>query len=1138
MRKQIFLFLYILILMISLNGSSLFAGVGTLSWDPPATNTDGSPLTDLEGYKVYYGTSSGNYSQGIDVGNVTTYTVSNLNDGTYYFAVTAHDTSGNESDYSNEVSKTIQSVQQYTLTINKGGTGSGTVTSSPAGINCDSDCSETYNQGTVITLTATPAINSIFTGWSGGGCSGTGTCSISLNADTLVTATFTLKTYTITATAGTGGSISPSGSVTVNHGANQTFTITPNTNYSIANVLVDGNSVGAASSYTFTNVTASHAISASFAINTYSLTVSKNGTGTGTVTSSPAGINCGSDCSETYNAGTTVTLTASADMSSTFTGWSGACTGTGACTVTMDAAKSVTATFTLKTYTITATAGTGGSISPSGSVTVNHGANQTFTITPDATYSVSNVLVDGSSIGSVSTYTFTNVTGDHSISASFKTFDTDNDGVSDTEEYGPQSDNPDYDGNNDGIPDYLQNSVASLYTFDNLNYITIFSPDGKALKNVSPGQVPQGAPSGANFPYYFLNFGIDLEAGTGTNIIIKLPEGALINKYYKYGPTNDNATPHWYEFMYDGQTGAEISSNSVTTLYLVDGFRGDDDLLVNGQVIDQGGPAITPDIAVAPSSYNFGEVIIGSTSPTQTFMISNGGIANLNIDIVTIEGADSGSFAIQDNTCSSRSIAPAGTCTIDVIFSPLSEGNKNAMLRIPSNDPETPDLYLSLSGTGKVQKYMLSINKAGNGTVTSNPAGINCGSSCSSLFDKGTIITLTAISGIDSAFTGWSGGGCSGNGTCSISLNADTLVTAAFTLKTYTITATAGTGGSISPSGSVTVNHGANQTFTITSSTAHSIADVIVDGRSVGIVSSYTFNKVNRNHIITASFTTNGITLSVIKGGPGSGTVTSEPIGINCGNDCSESYTSGTLVKLTAIPATGSTFGGWSGACNISGGISANWRIQHNICTVIMNTAKTVKATFTCKTNKITAAAGSGGNISPSGSILVNFGATQTFVVTPNSGYVIANVKVDGALVGAVPAYTFSNVTVNHTIEATFINSNTFPDISVYPTSYDFGNLRVMWSKYATIKITNLGRTNLIIERMDIIGSDASMFSSYSYGINMHQEIIIRPSSTYYHWVSFRPKSAGLKNAVLRIISNDPDTPILDIPLRGIGVEK
>ena len=80
---------------------------------------------------------------------------------------------------------------------------------------------------------------------------------------------------------------------------------------------------------------------------TYTLTVSKTGSGSGTVTSSPSGINCGSDCSENYNEGTTVTLTANPSSGSTFVGWSGDCSGTGSCIITMNSNKSVTVTFNI-----------------------------------------------------------------------------------------------------------------------------------------------------------------------------------------------------------------------------------------------------------------------------------------------------------------------------------------------------------------------------------------------------------------------------------------------------------------------------------------------------------------------------------------------------------------------------------------------------------------------------------------------------------------------------------------------------------------------------------------------------------------------------------------------------------------------
>ncbi len=77
-----------------------------------------------------------------------------------------------------------------TLTVSTAGSGNGTVTSSPGGINCGGTCSASFNNGTGITLTAAAAGGSSFTGWSGGGCSGTGTCNLTLNADAAVTATF------------------------------------------------------------------------------------------------------------------------------------------------------------------------------------------------------------------------------------------------------------------------------------------------------------------------------------------------------------------------------------------------------------------------------------------------------------------------------------------------------------------------------------------------------------------------------------------------------------------------------------------------------------------------------------------------------------------------------------------------------------------------------------------------------------------------------------------------------------------------------------------------------------------------------------------------------------------------------------
>ena len=85
---------------------------------------------------------------------------------------------------------TISAGSTNTLTVMKGGTGTGTVTSVPAGIDCGADCSEQYTPGTQVDLTAAVGAGSTFAGWSGGSCSGTGNCVVTLNANTTVTATF------------------------------------------------------------------------------------------------------------------------------------------------------------------------------------------------------------------------------------------------------------------------------------------------------------------------------------------------------------------------------------------------------------------------------------------------------------------------------------------------------------------------------------------------------------------------------------------------------------------------------------------------------------------------------------------------------------------------------------------------------------------------------------------------------------------------------------------------------------------------------------------------------------------------------------------------------------------------------------
>jgi len=252
----------------------------------------------------------------------------------------------------------------------------------------------------------------------------------------------------------------------------------------------------------------------------HNLTVNKTGTGAGTATSTPAGIDCGATCSAGFLEGTRVTVTATPDANSALDGWSGGgCLGNGECTLLMDQDSTITATFN-----------------------------------PDG----------------------------------------DSDGISDVmEAAGPYGG----DGNRDGLPDSVQATVATFRTI-NGDYVTLVSETGSELKDVVATVNPSSndAPGWESFPQGFFGFKVTgLTPGQKTTVSLILHQMQVITTYYKYGPTPDNVTDHWYQFFSDGTIGARIVQKSYsTTIYLdfIDGLRGDDDLLANGEITDLGAPTI------------------------------------------------------------------------------------------------------------------------------------------------------------------------------------------------------------------------------------------------------------------------------------------------------------------------------------------------------------------------------------------------------------------------------------------------------------------------------------------------------------------------------------------------------------------
>jgi uncharacterized repeat protein (TIGR01451 family) len=236
--------------------------------------------------------------------------------------------------------------------------------------------------------------------------------------------------------------------------------------------------------------------------------------------------------------------------------------------------------------------------------------------------------------------------------------------------------------------------------------------------------------------------------------------------------------------------------------------------------------------------------------------------------------------------------------------------------------------------------------------------------------------------------------------------DADQVFIAGICVGAHTITASAGANGSITPSGAVGVNDGNSQEFTIIADSGYHIADVLVDSVSVGTVTAYTFNNVTANHTISASFIADSVitqyTLTYTAGANGTISGTS-PQTVNSGADG---------IAVTAVPNSGYHFTNWSD------GILTATRTDTNVTSNI-----TVTANFTFNpivTYTITATAGANGSITPSGVVVVNSGDNQPFIITTNSNYHIVDVLVDGSSVGILPAYTFNNVTANHTIDASF----------------------------------------------------------------------------------------------------------------------
>jgi hypothetical protein len=233
---------------------------------------------------------------------------------------------------------------------------------------------------------------------------------------------------------------------------------------------------------------------------------------------------------------------------------------------------------------------------------------------------------------------------------------------------------------------------------------------------------------------------------------------------------------------------------------------------------------------------------------------------------------------------------------------------------------------------------LLTVTKSGAGKVTSSPAGIDCGTSCSKGFPKGSSVTLTAVPDpvTGAKFIDWTGA-CSGvTTTCTVTMDAAKDVTAKFA---YVLTVTRIGGGTVTstPAG---IACGASCSFGFAPDTSVSLSQIADSGSSFVNWSGACTGagactvKMDANKTVAANY---GYLVTVTKSGNGAGMVTSDPAGMTCTpTSCTGTYPANSNVTLTATPDAGSNFIQWGGPCTGS----------LNQCTVTMNSAKAVTAQF------------------------------------------------------------------------------------------------------------------------------------------------------------------------------------------------
>ena len=754
---------------------------------------------------------------------------------------------------------------------------------------------------------------------------------------------------------------------------------------------------------------------------------------------------------------------------------------------TFDSVKSnqtISVKFKVQTFTITATAGNGGSITPQGTNTLNYGTKPTYTILPNTGYILDTLFVNGLKVDSNSSYTFDSVKSNQTISVKFKvqTFSitsTAGNGGSisplgaSTFNYGAK---PIYTilPNTGFVIDTLfvnglkVDSITS-YTFDSVKSNQTISVKFKVQTFTITSTAGNGgsiSPLGASTFNY----------GTKPSYIITPNTGFVVDTVFVNGIKVDSNSSYTFDSVKSNQT---ISVKFKVQTFTITSSAG------NGGGISPQGISIL----------NYGTRPIYTITPNTGFVIDSLFVNGLKVDSITSYTFDSvksnqtisvkfkvQTFTITSSAGNGGSISPQGINTLNYGSKPIYTITPSTGfvldslfvngLKVDSNSSYTFDSVKanqSISVKFKVQTFSITSSAGNGGSIA--PQGISTLN-----YGAKPIYTITPNTGfvLDSLFVnGLKVDSISSYTFDSVKSNQTILVK--FKVQTFSITSSAGNGGSISPLGASTFNYGAKPIYTILPNTGFVLDSLFVNGLKVDSITSYTFDSVKSNQTISVKFKVQTFTITSSAGNSGS----ISPLGAS-------TFNYGSKPIYTITPNTGFIIDSL-----FVNGLKVDSISSYTFDSVKSNQSISVK--FKVQTFMVTSSAGNGGNITPQGINTLNYGTKPIYTITPNTGFVIDSLFVNGLKVDSNSTYTFDSVKSNQTISVKF-KVQTFTITSSAGNGGSITPQGISTLNYGTKpNYTILPNIGFVIDTVFINGIKVDSITSYTFdSVKSNQTISVK----------------------------------------------